>query len=205
MKKLHRKDLFGWSEFNERLDLDFNSFAWIHEGGNVVIDPLPMSAHDLEHLKKLGGAQWIVITNSFHVRGTSELQQRLGAKIAGPAAEEVTFPLRCDRWLRAGDEVVPGLQVLQMDGSKTPGELALLLEGTTLITGDLVRSHRGGALDLLAVEKLADPRRAMASVEKLLDHTHIEAVLVGDGFCVFRDGHARLADLAASLRSPAAR
>jgi hypothetical protein len=30
-----------------------------------------------------------------------------------------------------------------MAGSKTPGELALILEKTTLITGDLVRGHMG--------------------------------------------------------------
>jgi hypothetical protein len=32
----------------------------------------------------------------------------------------------------------------RLNGSKTPGELALVLEKTTLITGDLVRAHQAG-------------------------------------------------------------
>ena len=45
MKRLHRKDLFGWSRFHEPLDIDFNGLAWIRPEGNVLIDPVPMSAH----------------------------------------------------------------------------------------------------------------------------------------------------------------
>jgi ABC-type glycerol-3-phosphate transport system substrate-binding protein len=87
MKRLHRRDLFCWSEFAARLDIDFNSFAWIREGGNVLIDPLPMSEHDRKHLRELGGAAWIIVTNSSHVRGTQEIAAEFGAKIAGPEAE----------------------------------------------------------------------------------------------------------------------
>jgi metallo-beta-lactamase superfamily protein len=39
----------------------------------VLIDPLPLSAHDEQHLRELGGAQWIVVTNSSHVRGAKEM------------------------------------------------------------------------------------------------------------------------------------
>ena len=35
MKQLHRKDLFGWSEFNKERNLDFHSVLWVREGGNV--------------------------------------------------------------------------------------------------------------------------------------------------------------------------
>jgi hypothetical protein len=193
MKRLHRRELFAWSTFSERLNIDFNSVAWIREGGNVLIDPLPLSAHDLAHLKELGGAAWIVITNSAHVRAAKELAAELGARLAGPAAEKDAFPLACERWLSEGDEPFPGLRVFAMEGSKTPGELALLLEETTLITGDLVRSHRAGSLMMLLPEQgLKDPERAKASVRRLLDHPRIEAVLVGDGWCVFHDGHKHL-------------
>ena len=42
MKQLHRKDLFGWSELNKERNLDFNSVLWVREGGNILIDPLPI-------------------------------------------------------------------------------------------------------------------------------------------------------------------
>jgi glyoxylase-like metal-dependent hydrolase (beta-lactamase superfamily II) len=198
MKRLHRKDLFAWSVFNERLNIDFNSFALVREGGNLLIDPLPMTAHDRAHLEKLGGAAWIVVTNSAHVRGTEEARAAFGCKVAGPAAESATFPIRCDRWLKDGDELVPGLRVVELDGSKTPGELALVLDGTTVIAGDLVRAHRAGSLMFLLPEQgLVDLPRAVASTRRLLEYP-IEAILVGDGWCVFRDGRARLRELVES-------
>lgn len=196
MKRLHRSDLYGWSAFDEARDIDFNSVAWVRPEGNVLFDPLPMSAHDLAHLRALGGAAWIILTNSMHVRAAPELAAELGAQVAGPAAERGSFPLRCQRWLQDGDEPVPGLRVYEMDGSKTPGELALVLEETTLITGDLLRAHVADSLHLLPRDKLADPARAAASVRRLAE-LPLSAILVGDGFCLFRDGAARLRALAA--------
>lgn len=198
MKRLHRKDLYSWSVFTEKLNIDFNGFAWIREGGNVLIDPLPLTPHDREHLKTLGGAAWIVVTNSDHARAAKEAQELFGAKIAGPAAERDTIALKCDRFLSDGDDLVPGLVALELDGSKTPGELALVLEGATLICGDLVRAHRANALMLLLKEQgLKSAEKAAASVRRLAALDRIEAVLVGDGFCAYRDGHAMLEELAA--------
>lgn len=193
MKSLHRPDLFAWSRFDESRNVDFCSLAWIRAGGNVLIDPLPMSAHDRAHLQALGGAALIVLTNSDHVRDAQNLAQELGAQLCGPRAESDTFPLPCRRWLGDGDEPVAGLRVLEMRGSKTPGELALVLEGTTLVTGDLVRGQIGGKLNLLPDAKLADREQAIASVKRIIDeHPQIETVLVGDGWPVFRDGRRAL-------------
>ena len=98
-----------------------------------------------------------------------------------------------------GDEVVPGLTALELEGSKTPGELALLLEGTTLITGDLIRAHKGGALCLLPEEKLSDRRKAIASVRRLTLLPELDALLPGDGWPVFRDAKSLLQELLVGL------
>lgn len=196
MKLLHRPDLFGWSRFDESRNVDFCSVAWIRTGGNVVIDPLPMSEHDRAHLQALGGAALIIVTNSDHTRGAQELSQRLGAALCGPRAERKTFPFACEQWLGDGDEPVPGLTVLEMEGSKTPGELALVLEQTTLVTGDLVRGHTGGRLNLLPDGKLTDRARAVASVDRIVrEHPAIDTVLVGDGWPIFHDGRRALTAL----------
>ena len=197
MKQLHRSDLFGWSEFNPDRNIDFHSVLWVRDGGNVAIDPLPMSEHDRAHLESLGTLAAIVITNSDHTRAAAELAEASGARVLGPAAEKAA--LECDDWLDEGDEVVPGLKVMTMNGSKTPGELALLLEETTLITGDLVRAHEGGRLCLLPAAKLADEAAARDSVRRLAGLSRVEAVLPGDGWPVFRDGARALAELAAGL------
>ncbi|MBH8563108.1 MBL fold metallo-hydrolase [Nostoc sp. CENA67] len=199
MKSLHRPDLYGWSTFNPARNIDFNGIAWIRPDGNILIDPVALSNHDWNHLQSLGGVVWIVLTNSEHVRAAKEIADQTYAKIAGPAAEKDNFPIRCDRWLSDGDELVPGLKVIELHGSKTPGELALLLEQTTLITGDLVRARKAGSLTILPDDKLMNKKQAIESVQRLAQLTQVEAVLVGDGWPVFRDGRDRLKELLATL------
>ena len=199
MKRLHREDLFGWSVFDESRNIDFHGLAWVRDGGNVLVDPVPMSAHDEAHLRELGGVATIVITNSDHTRDAAVLAQMFGAKILGPRAERNGFPIRCDGWLGQGDAVVPGLTVHEVAGSKTPGELALTLEGTTLVTGDLIRAHEGGRLCLIPDAKLSDPAAARASARRLAALPDIDAVLVGDGWPVFRHGAQALRELADSF------
>ncbi|RZO58099.1 MAG: MBL fold metallo-hydrolase [Sandaracinaceae bacterium] len=194
MKRTHRPDVFGWSRFDEARDVDFHSWAWLRAGGpGVLIDPLPLSAHDAAEIEAHGPVSHIVVTNSDHTRAATGLAARWGAQIVGPIAEEGAF--EADRWVGNGDEIVEGLYAIALEGSKTPGELALLLEGTTLICGDLVRGQAGGRLNLLPDAKLLDPEAARASVRGLLAYKMVDAVLVGDGWPVFRDGHARLREL----------
>lgn len=197
MKRLHRKDVYGWSAFDEGRNIDFHSVLWVRPGGNVAIDPLPLSEHDQAHLDSLGSVSTIVITNSDHERASKTLAEATGARIFGPVAERGR--LACDAWLGDEDEVVPGLTAMTLGGSKTPGELALLLEETTLITGDLIRAHEAGRLCLLPDEKLSDKEQAVASLRRLVALPLIETVLPGDGWPVFRGGALALADLAAEF------
>ncbi|MEC8272989.1 MAG: hypothetical protein VX030_11650 [SAR324 cluster bacterium] len=199
MKQLHRKDLFSWSVFNEERNIDFHGILWVRENGNVLIDPMPMSEHDLNHLEKLGGAAHLLITNSDHVRDAQNLVKRTGAKTWGPMAEKENFPFPCDDWLGEGDQPVSGLSVFALEGSKTPGELAFLLENTTLITGDLIRAHEGGKLCMLPDAKLKDRQAAVASVKRMASLENIQAVLPGDGWPIFSQGKEALNQLAASI------
>jgi glyoxylase-like metal-dependent hydrolase (beta-lactamase superfamily II) len=196
MKRLHRPDLYGWSLFDQERNLDFHSVLWVRPEGNVIFDPLPQTEHDQAHLSSLGPLAWIALTNSDHVRDAVAMAQRTGAKLAGPAGERASFPVACDRWLGDGDELVEGLKALALDGSKTAGELAFVLLGSTLITGDLVRAHEGGRLTRLPDAKLSDKALALASLERLAS-LELDAVLVGDGWPVFRDGQRALQELAA--------
>lgn len=192
MKALHRPDLFCWSVFDEARDIDFNSVLWVRKDGNIAFDPLPLSAHDVEHVKKLGGIAWIVITNVDHVRAAETLAQTFGAKLAAPLGERNELKLSPDRWLSTGDELVPGLRAVGFEDGKTACELAFVLEETTLITGDLIRSHKANSLMLLPDGKLRNPARAKECARRLLDFKRIDTVLVGDGWPYFRGGYAEL-------------
>ncbi len=199
MKRLHRPDLYGWSTFDTDRNLDFHSVLWVRDGGNVLVDPLPLSGHDAAHLRELGSAAVIVITNSDHVRDAAPLAEAIGARMVGPAGERESFPVECAQWVSDGDEIVPGLRVFALDGSKTPGELCLLLDGTTLITGDLIRAHEGGRLCMLPDPKLSDRATAVASIKRVAATAGIETVLPGDGWPIFRAGGEALSELAAAL------
>ena len=199
MKRLHRPDLFCWSVFDESRDLDFHSLLWVRAGGNVAIDPLPLSPHDRKHLDQVGGVGLVLVTNADHTRNAEWMARTFDARLAGPRAERDDFPLRCDLWLDDGDTPVPGLRVIALDGSKTPGELAFVLDGTTLVTGDLVRAHEGGRLTTLPAAKLRDAAAAARSVRRLAALPGIDAVLVGDGWPIFRGGGDALRELAEAL------
>jgi Metallo-beta-lactamase superfamily len=199
MKQLHRKDLFSWSEFNPERNLDFHSVLWVRASGNVLIDPLPLSAHDQNHLRQLGGAKFIIVTNSDHCRDAFHIAKVTGAVIYASAGEQGSFPIACEHWLHDKEEVVPGLVAYQLNGSKTPGELALVLEDSTLITGDLIRGQIAGELCMLPEAKLVDVIQAKQSVRRLADLPEIKTVLVGDGWHVFNQGGEMLNTLADAL------
>ncbi len=199
MKQLHRPDLFGWSVFNPERNIDFHSVVWVRDRGNVVIDPLPLSDHDRAHLASVGGAAFIVVTNSDHTRDAAQLAEATGAELLGPEEERDGFPLNCARWIEDGDVIVEGMIAYALHGSKTPGELALVLEGSTLITGDLIRAHEGGRLRLISEAKLKDKKRAIESVKRVAAMGPFDAVLPGDGWPVFRDAQKVLDELVASL------
>ncbi|HIA46412.1 MAG TPA: MBL fold metallo-hydrolase, partial [Candidatus Hydrogenedentes bacterium] len=192
MKSLHLPNLFTWTDFNEERNIDFNSVLICLDGDNIVIDPLPLGEHDLSHLKQLGGIDWIVLTNSDHIRDAAELRQHFNAKVAGPAGEKEGFGYDCDRWLKHGDDMADVLKVIVMDGSKTSGELCLLYDDQTLITGDLIRAHKPQSLMVLPDAKLKDPQAALESIRRLTEYTQIETVLVGDGWHLFAEGHKEL-------------
>ncbi len=203
MKQLHEPHLFGWSVFNPERNLDFHSVFWRRSEGNVAIDPLPLSAHDRAHVEALGGLREIIITNSDHVRASRELAEGTGARIWVPRAEQSLLASQLGaveaRGLGDGEEPFEGLSALELHGSKTLGELAIVIAGNTLVAGDLVRGHRAGRLNLLPEPKLTDKAQALASLRRLGALPGIDAVLVGDGWPVFKGGAQALAALIQEL------
>lgn len=192
MKEIPGKEIYTWSTFSEEHQIDFHSFLIYLIEGNILVDPLPFSAEDEKDLRDLGPIAAIVLTNSDHIRGAEKISKDLGIPIYAPDGEQDAFPFRVVRWLKEGDFVVPEIQVFALEGSKTKGELALLLEKTTLITGDLIRCHEAGKLTLLPDEKLKDKNKAITSIERLAALPELKTVLVGDGGPVIEDGKAQL-------------
>lgn len=91
MKALHKPGLSAWSRFDEHRNIDFNSVLWCRAEGNVLIDPLELSPHDRRHLRDLGDAHDVIITNSDHVRAARQLASESRARLWVPALEMHAF------------------------------------------------------------------------------------------------------------------
>jgi len=199
MKVLHKPNLFCWSQFDEIRNIDFHSYLWVREQGNIVFDPLPLTKHDSEHLQSLGGVSVIIISNSDHIREAESLAKTTGAEIWGPVAEKKSFPIKCSKWLDECSGGCDGLDVYSLSGSKTEGELAFIIDNETLITGDLIRAHVAGELCMLPAVKLKDVEKAKESVKRIAKLPGIHAILPGDGWPIFRQGEKILSELVLSI------
>jgi len=199
MKLLHKDNLYCWSHFDEARNIDFHSYAWVRGNEVVIFDPLPLSEHDQGHLDSLGKVSHIFLTNSDHIRNTEQLARDTGATVWAPEAEQGDFPINCSNWLGERKNALDGLDSYSLSGSKTAGELAFVLEGDTLITGDLIRAHSGGKLCILPDAKLQDKALAIESVKTLASVKGINAVLPGDGWPVFRQADVILSELVGSI------
>lgn len=182
MQKTILDGLFMWSAWQPAPNVFFNSFFIEAEGGNLIVDPLPLSEADAAQIDERGGAAWIVITNRDHERDAKAVAERFGAKIAASEADAPLLGLSVDRTLKDGDEI-GGARVLTFDGLKTAGEIALHFPNKkTALAGDALWGDVAGKLRL--GPKLADSGRAALSLRRLAA-TRIENLLIGDGQCVF--------------------
>ena len=185
MKRVMFDDLYTWSVFNEEKQFDFNGYLWVREQGNILIDPVPMSAGDAAQLDALGGAALIVLTNRDHERDAVAFKERTGAQIVAHEADAPLFALAVDRTVADGEEIVPDLRVLHLAHGKSPGEIALLWRGGSVaFIGDYVWGHPVGSLVLGAEPAVADPAQAALQLRKLLAIPRLDALLLGDGHSI---------------------
>ena len=192
MKSVLFDDMYSWSVFDERRQIDFNGHLWVREHGNVLIDPVPMIESDLSQLKELGGARWIAITNRDHEREAAAFRELCGAQVLTHEADAGELETEVDRTLSDGEEIVPGLRAVQLKSGKSEGEIALYWAAKRLLlSGDLVVGAPIGRFTLLMDEVLKDPPAAALELRKLLA-LDFEAVLVGDGHSILHGARERL-------------
>ena len=192
MKRVAWEDIYSWSVFNERRQIDFNGHLWVRQEGNVLIDPVAMIESDLAQLETLGGARWIVLTNRDHEREAAFFRDRTGAEITTHELDVGELEARPQRTVTDGEEIVAGLEAVHLRFGKSPGEIALYWKEKRLVlSGDLVVGEPIGELSLLADEKLADPVAAALGLRRLLN-LDFDAMLVGDGHSIAHDARERL-------------
>jgi uncharacterized cupin superfamily protein len=183
-----------WSAWQSDRGMPFNSYLFEHDGGAVVIDPLPLDEESLAQIAARGGIHTIVLTNRDHRRGAAELRERFGARVVAHAAEAPLFDIPVDGVFSDGEEIFAGAFALAVSCGKTSGEVVIHLPwARAAIVGDALIGAPAGALSLLPDQKLRDPHGLLFELRRLwaLD---LQALLLCDGSPVFSGADALLGE-----------
>jgi uncharacterized cupin superfamily protein len=190
-------NVYAWSHWQPDRKMFFTSHLLVREGGNVVVDPLPLDEHDQAEIAALGGVATILLTNRDHQRDAGGMRKRFGARILSSRTEADLFELAVDGVFEcavpaiassrshARTQVLPGISAFALEGAKTPGEVAFVLdEHAAAIVGDALLGVPAGALAFLPDSKLADPQALALSLRRLWS-LRLKALLLGDGASLF--------------------
>lgn len=191
--------ILTWPWFSEPHGYDFNGTLFLHESGNLCIDPVPPSDQVLDELEQ-EGVQQILITNRNHTRATNLVAERTGAHVAihpADAAQAREQGIHFDAALEAGQRIGP-FTVIGVPG-KSPGEIALHVAARgVLVVGDVVIGNPPGGLSLLPERVMDDPAQLRNSVRGLME-LEFEVLIVGDGVSILEGARERLKELVAGF------
>lgn len=174
-----------WSVWQPDRHMFFNSFFLQHQDGNIVVDPLATTDDDLAYMRERGGVQSIVITNRDHERRARDLAAAFGAKLVAGVREAELLAGPVDRTVKDNESLASDIDVIALEGGKTPGEIALhLTKSKAAILGDALWGDPAGSLRLPPDDKLIDPKTTVLSLRKIWA-LRLDVLLVGDGACIF--------------------
>lgn len=198
MKKI-LADLYTWHIFNKEKKLNFNGLYLKAGGSYLLIDPPPMSEEDREFVEKTGKPKTIYLTNKHHTRASIDFRHEWGSRIYIHENDQAIMEIMVDGTFFSGEILAGELKVIHLPDAKTPGESALYWEkNKTLIIGDAVIGKPEGALSMLPDEKFKDPKLARQGLE-VLREIDFDALLVGDGNSILKDGKKVFESFLASI------
>jgi glyoxylase-like metal-dependent hydrolase (beta-lactamase superfamily II) len=183
-----------WSVYSTEKGMNFNGWHVRGAGGEaVVIDPPKPDDEVLQEIARAGRPAAVILTNKHHTRATETMRATFGCPVCVHENERELMEIPVDRTYRDGDVLACGLKVFTVSHSKTPGESALLFDGSVraLIVGDAILGKPPGSLSLLSAPMIRDARRAIDGLRRLAA-VDFEALLLGDGEPILRDGRAAL-------------
>ncbi len=174
------KNVYIWRWWAEPKQMYFNGYFIHNPQGNIVIDPTAFAEEDLSQMKKLGGVEYIIITNKHHQRETKELLKHFEAQVMIHENDAAGLEIPIHQTFKDGEHVAD-LQVIAIQDSKTPGESALFYpDQKVLFMGDALIGYPKGKLSLLSTEKILDANKAKRALQVVLA-CNFEHLLMGDG------------------------
>ena len=184
--------LYSWSEYNEEKKLDFNGLLIIGKGESVIIDPPGLAKDDEAELKNIIDShsscplKGVLLTNVHHERASSLLKDKFSVPVWVNNLDKEALETSNDKTFIGGDTLFCGIQAIQLEHQKSPGETAFYIaDQKIMILGDALIGKFPGQLNMLPPEKYQDPEKAKAGLNQLLDYD-FETLLVGDGSSILK-------------------
>lgn len=155
-----------------------NSYLFVSEGGNVLVDPLPFDEATLDQIAKLGGVSTIVPLTGGRKSAAEVLAARFGAAVIGHAEH--------------GDVIAAGMIVIRLRDQRRADEFALHLpDARAVVTGDALVGAPAGALALGVDGDDANVRAAALGLRRIL-RVNPKCLLVSRGQPVYTDAYRSL-------------
>ena len=189
-------NIYSWSEYCEEKNLDFNGYLVIGKDESVIVDPPSLENNDEEELRKIMDKhsacplKGIMLTNVHHERASNSLKKRFPVPIWVNALDKEGLEVTAGNTYSGGDILFCGIQAIQLEDQKSPGETAFYLKDQKIIlVGDALIGKVPGEVNLLPPEKYKDPNKVKAGLQKLMSY-EFETLLVGDGVSILKDAKA---------------
>jgi glyoxylase-like metal-dependent hydrolase (beta-lactamase superfamily II) len=186
--------VYSWSEYSDEKQLDFNGILIIGKGESIIIDPPDLGKDDVDELKNLIDShsscplKGVLLTNAHHERASDLLTNQLSVPVWVNVLDKETLETSTDKTFKGGDILFCGIQAIQLEHQKSPGETAFYIEDQKImILGDALIGKVPGKLNMLPPDKYQDPAKAKTGLNQLLDYD-FDTLLVGDGSSILKGG-----------------
>lgn len=175
---LQINDVYACSMTNPGDALAANSYLFVAESGNVLVDPLPFDDATVEQLAQLGGASTIVLLTQGRAAAAHTLAARFGARVIDRAEQDET--------------IVPGMTAIALRDQGREQTFALHLAAVqTVVAGDALIGAPAGALSIAPEDRYADVRKAALGLRRIL-RVNPERLLLARGQSLYADAYRQL-------------
>ena len=184
--------LYSWSEYSDEKKLDFNGLLIIGKGESVFIDPPDLGKDDEAELKNILDShsscplKGVLLTNVHHERASSLLKNKFSVLVWVNKLDKEALEASTDKTFTGGDTLFSGIQAIQLEHQKSPGETAFYIKDQKImILGDALIGKVPGQVNMLHPDKYNDSVKAKAGLNQLLEYD-FETLLVGDGTSILK-------------------
>jgi uncharacterized cupin superfamily protein len=185
LQRLHLPDAYFWSASFEPQPLIANSYLFVTETGNVVVDPVLPDEAGYAQIERLGGVSSVIVMSPDRRNAAQAFASRYGATVlAAPRHREKLFD---------------GAIAIRLENQKREREFAVAMPGLrTALVGDCLFGSPAGALSRGSTADYADPHKAALGLRRILA-VNPEVLLVSYGQSLFANAYASLYELLYTL------